>query len=184
MLVGLPVPMRARTARRPPYCHRIHSLSSGERSTTSSSAWSTISGASRLWALMRSQERSHSLAAANGVGSIRHRCVRTTDAAANQPCILEDLDVVRNRCERHGKGRRQLADLALTRPELAEHGAAGRVRERMKYGIERYSRLLNHVVEFTPPAQTVNRMVDNGSWTENSTALCRVFPVIRVRTPP
>ena len=52
--------------------------------------------------------------------------------AADQSGVLEHLDVLGGRGERHGEGLRQLAHRPFAADELAEHPPAGRVAEGVK----------------------------------------------------
>src|SRR5688500_16824469 len=55
---------------------------------------------------------------------------------ANQPGPLERANVLGGGCERHLERRGKFADGMFARSEAAQHAAAGRVRERVKYRIQ------------------------------------------------
>ena len=52
--------------------------------------------------------------------------------AADQPCALENLDMLRGRRERDGEWLRKLADRLLAAGELAQHLPAGRIAKGVK----------------------------------------------------
>ena len=59
-----------------------------------------------------------------------------THFATDQPRVLQRLDVLRGRRERHGEGFRKLADRSLAAGEFAKHLPAGGVAEGVKDGVE------------------------------------------------
>ena len=56
--------------------------------------------------------------------------------ATDQPGVLQRLDVLRGRRERHGEGLGELADRSLAAGEFAQHAPARGVAERVKDGVQ------------------------------------------------
>ena len=66
---------------------------------------------------------------------------------ADQPAALEHADVLHERRQRHRRRPRQVADARRAPPELADHGTAGRVRERAEHLVEP-RRILCHMAKY------------------------------------
>src|SRR3989440_363147 len=71
--------------------------------------------------------------------------------AAHQPCLFEDLDVLRDGRERHREGCGELAERQLPRGEARQDRPAGGVREGVEDVVELGDRTLNHLVDYREP---------------------------------
>ena len=80
--------------------------------------------------------------------------------AADQPGMLQRLDVFRGGGERNRKRFGELAHGAFAVGQLAQHLPARGVAERVEDRVEPVSLLFNHVVECSEGAARVNRLVE------------------------
>ena len=83
-----------------------------------------------------------------------------THLAADQPRILQRLDVLRGGRERHREGVRKLAYGSLANSQFAKHLPARGVAKGVKDGVQLRSRLLNHMVEYKDVFLKINQMVE------------------------
>src|SRR5262245_54307725 len=79
--------------------------------------------------------------------------------AADQPGMLQRLDVLGGRGERDGEGFRKLADSSLAAGQVAKHLPARGIAEGMKDGTQ-LRQIFNHTVEYSVRSWIVNRFVE------------------------
>src|SRR3954463_2156618 len=86
--------------------------------------------------------------------------------SAEQPGMLQDLDVLRGGLQGDRERRRKLANRPLALRELAQHPPPRGVAERVEDGIEPGRLQFNHVVDYSAQSGIVNRSVDDRQSTE------------------
>jgi hypothetical protein len=68
--------------------------------------------------------------------------------------------VFRSRGERHAERTGELSHAPLRERQTLEHRPPRGIGEGVKYGIETFGLMFNHVVEYNPVVLIVNRMVE------------------------
>ena len=80
--------------------------------------------------------------------------------AFDEPCILENGQMLDDAGQRHADRRGQLADRALALPEPDQDRAPRRIGERAEHGIEPARRIVNHKVKCARELRTSQAAVE------------------------